>query len=497
MDFQHLNYWQEKAQNTSPETRLFINGEYCAAQDGETFNTVDPFAQRDLAEVARAKKADVDIAVKAARDVFDRGDWAQASPAKRKAVLGRLADLMEQHCEELALLETLDTGKPIRHSLRDDIPGSARAIRWYAEAIDKVYGEVATTGVNELALIVREPVGVIAAVVPWNFPLLLACWKLGPALAAGNSVILKPSEKSPLSAIRLAALAKEAGLPDGVFNVVTGFGHEAGQALAQHPDVDVITFTGSTRTGKQLLKDAGDSNMKRVWLEAGGKSANIVFADCPDLHKAAATTAAGIFYNQGQVCIAGTRLLLEESIADEFIALLKEQAKNWQPGNPLDPETTMGTLIDCAHADNVHGFIRDGESQGKLALDGRNNTHPAAIGPTIFIDTAADARVGREEIFGPVLVVTRFTSEAQALALANDSDYGLGAAVWTRDLSRAHRMSRSLKAGSVFVNNYNDGDMTVPFGGYKQSGNGRDKSLHALEKFSELKTIWIALEPSS
>lgn len=497
MDFQHLNYWQEKAKNTSPETRLFINGEYCTAQDGETFNTVDPFAQRDLAEVARGKKADVDMAVKAARDVFDRGDWAQASPAKRKAVLSRLADLMEQHNEELALLETLDTGKPIRHSLRDDIPGSARAIRWYAEAIDKVYGEVATTGVNELALIVREPVGVIAAVVPWNFPLLLACWKLGPALAAGNSVILKPSEKSPLSAIRLAALAKEAGLPDGVFNVVTGFGHEAGQALAQHPDVDVITFTGSTRTGKQLLKDAGDSNMKRVWLEAGGKSANIVFADCPDLQKAAATTAAGIFYNQGQVCIAGTRLLLEESIADEFIALLKELAKNWQPGNPLDPETTMGTLIDCAHADNVHGFIRDGESQGKLALDGRNSTHPAAIGPTIFTDTTADARVGKEEIFGPVLVVTRFTSEAQALSLANDSDYGLGAAVWTRDLSRAHRMSRSLKAGSVFVNNYNDGDMTVPFGGYKQSGNGRDKSLHALEKFSELKTIWIALEPSS
>ncbi len=497
MDFQHLNYWQEKAKNTSPETRLFINGEYCAAQDGETFSTVDPFAQRDLAEVARGKKADVDLAVKTARDVFDRGDWAQASPSKRKAVLSRLADLMEQHHEELALLETLDTGKPIRHSLRDDIPGSARAIRWYAEAIDKVYGEVATTGVNELALIVREPVGVIAAVVPWNFPLLLACWKLGPALAAGNSVILKPSEKSPLSAIRLAALAKEAGLPDGVFNVVTGFGHEAGQALAQHPDVDVITFTGSTRTGKQLLKDAGDSNMKRVWLEAGGKSANIVFADCPDLPKAAATTAAGIFYNQGQVCIAGTRLLLEESIADEFIALLKEQAKNWQPGNPLDPETTMGTLIDCAHADNVHGFIRDGESQGKLALDGRNSTHPAAIGPTIFTDTTADARVGKEEIFGPVLVVTRFTSEAQALALANDSDYGLGAAVWTRDLSRAHRMSCNLKAGSVFVNNYNDGDMTVPFGGYKQSGNGRDKSLHALEKFSELKTIWIALEPSS
>ena len=495
MNFQHLNYWQEKASAAQPETRLFINGEYCQAQDNSTFEIVDPAAQRPLAQVSRGKNADVEIAVRAAREVFERGDWSQASPAKRKAVLNKLADLMEQHHEELALLETLDTGKPIRHSLRDDIPGSARAIRWYAEAIDKVYGEVATTGVNDLAMIVREPIGVVAAVVPWNFPLLLACWKLGPALAAGNSVILKPSEKSPLTAIRLAGLAKEAGLPDGVLNVIPGFGHEAGQALSQHPDVDVITFTGSTRTGKQLLKDAGDSNMKRVWLEAGGKSANIVFADCPDLEKAAVTTAAGIFYNQGQVCIAGTRLLLEESIADKFIALLKEQARHWQPGNPLDPNTTMGTLIDSAHADTVHTFIRDGESQGTLALDGRSNQHPAAIGPTIFVDTTPDARVGREEIFGPVLVVTRFQSEAQALEMANDSDYGLGAAVWTRDLSRAHRMSRRLKAGSVFVNNYNDGDMTVPFGGYKQSGNGRDKSLHALEKFSELKTIWIALEP--
>lgn len=495
MDFQHLNYWQEKASQAKPETRLFINGEYCQAQDGSTFDIVNPAAQSTLAQVSRGKKADVEIAVRAAREVFERGDWSQASPAKRKAVLNKLADLMEQHHEELALLETLDTGKPIRHSLRDDIPGATRAIRWYAEAIDKVYGEVATTSVNELAMIVHEPIGVVAAVVPWNFPLLLACWKLGPALATGNSVILKPSEKSPLTAIRLAQLAKEAGLPDGVFNVIPGFGHEAGQALSLHPDVDVITFTGSTRTGKQLLKDAGDSNMKRVWLEAGGKSANIVFADCPDLKKAAANAAAGIFYNQGQVCIAGTRLLLDESIADEFMVLLKEQAKNWQPGNPLDPNTTMGTLIDNAHADTVHGFIRDGETQGKLALDGRDGKHPAAIGPTIFTDTTPDARVGRDEIFGPVLVVTRFNSEAQALEIANNSDYGLGAAVWTSDLSRAHRMSRRLKAGSVFVNNYNDGDMTVPFGGYKQSGNGRDKSLHALEKFSELKTIWIALEP--
>ncbi|HDX8785777.1 TPA: aldehyde dehydrogenase PuuC [Klebsiella michiganensis] len=494
MDFHNLAYWQEKANNIAIETRLFINGEYSAAADNSVFATVDPTAQQTLAEVARGKKADVDRAVQAARGVFDRGDWSQASPAQRKAVLHKFADLMEAHREELALLETLDTGKPIRHSLRDDVPGAARAIRWYAEAIDKVYGEVAPTGGNELAMIVREPIGVIAAVVPWNFPLLLACWKLGPALASGNSVVLKPSEKSPLTALRLAGLAKQAGLPDGVFNVVSGFGHEAGQALAQHHDVEVITFTGSTRTGKQLLKDAGDSNMKRVWLEAGGKSANIVFADCPDLQKAVNATAGGIFYNQGQVCIAGTRLLLEESIADRFLDLLKEQAKGWQPGNPLDPNTTMGMLIDNSHADSVHSFIRAGEAHSTLLLDGRKNPWPAAVGPTIFVDVDPASALSQEEIFGQVLVVTRFKTEQQALALANDSRYGLGAAVWTRDLSRAHRVSRRLKAGSVFVNNYNDGDMTVPFGGYKQSGNGRDKSLHALEKFTELKTIWIALE---
>ncbi|MFL4342455.1 aldehyde dehydrogenase family protein [Escherichia coli] len=450
MNFHHLAYWQDKALSLAIETRLFINGEYTAAAENETFETVDPVTQAPLAKIARGKSVDIDRAVSAARGVFERGDWSLSSPAKRKAVLNKLADLMEAHAEELALLETLDTGKPIRHSLRDDIPGAARAIRWYAEAIDKVYGEVATTSSHELAMIVREPVGVIAAIVPWNFPLLLTCWKLGPALAAGNSVILKPSEKSPLSAIRLAGLAKEAGLPDGVLNVVTGFGHEAGQALSRHNDIDAIAFTGSTRTGKQLLKDAGDSNMKRVWLE--------------------------------------------ESIADEFLALLKQQAQNWQPGHPLDPATTMGTLIDCAHADSVHSFIREGESKGQLLLDGRNAGLAAAIGPTIFVDVDPNASLSREEIFGPVLVVTRFTSEEQALQLANDSQYGLGAAVWTRDLSRAHRMSRRLKAGSVFVNNYNDGDMTVPFGGYKQSGNGRDKSLHALEKFTELKTIWISLE---
>ncbi|EOC1287851.1 aldehyde dehydrogenase PuuC [Cronobacter muytjensii] len=495
MEFHHLRYWQENAERLSIEGRLFYQGAYRPAASGDTFTVFNPATGQALANVARGAQTDVDNAVASARAVFERGDWSQASPGTRKAVLLRLASLMEQHHEELALLESLDTGKPIRHSLRDDIPGAARALRWYAEAVDKCYDEVAPTGPEALAMIVREPVGVVAAVVPWNFPLLLACWKLGPALAAGNSVVLKPSEKSPLTALRLAGLAQEAGLPDGVLNVIPGFGHEAGQALSLHPDVDVMTFTGSTRTGKQLLKDAGDSNMKRVWLEAGGKSANIVFADCPDLDQAAAATAAGIFYNQGQVCIAGTRLLVEASVKDVFLARLKAHAQSYTPGDPLDPDTVMGTLIDDEHAACVRRYIELGQEQGAtLWLDGRTQPHSASVGPTIFTDVDGQMRIAREEIFGPVLAVTTFTDEQEALRLANDSDYGLGAAVWTRSLSRAHRMARRLKAGSVFINNYNDGDMTVPFGGYKQSGNGRDKSLHALEKFTELKTIWMSLE---
>ncbi|WP_426711788.1 aldehyde dehydrogenase PuuC [Cronobacter muytjensii] len=495
MEFHHLRYWQENAERLSIEGRLFYQGAYRPAASDDTFTVFNPATGQALANVARGAQTDVDNAVASARAVFERGDWSQASPGTRKAVLLRLASLMEQHHEELALLESLDTGKPIRHSLRDDIPGAARALRWYAEAVDKCYGEVAPTGPEALSMIVREPVGVVAAVVPWNFPLLLACWKLGPALAAGNSVVLKPSEKSPLTALRLAGLAQEAGLPDGVLNVIPGFGHEAGQALSLHPDVDVMTFTGSTRTGKQLLKDAGDSNMKRVWLEAGGKSANIVFADCPDLDQAAAATAAGIFYNQGQVCIAGTRLLVEASVKDAFLARLKAHAQSYTPGDPLDPDTVMGTLIDDEHAACVRRYIELGQEQGAtLWLDGRTQPHSASVGPTIFTNVDGQMRIAREEIFGPVLAVTTFTDEQEALRLANDSDYGLGAAVWTRSLSRAHRMARRLKAGSVFINNYNDGDMTVPFGGYKQSGNGRDKSLHALEKFTELKTIWMSLE---
>ncbi|MFC0227165.1 aldehyde dehydrogenase PuuC [Serratia aquatilis] len=498
MDFHNLQYWQQRALSLKIENRLFINGRYLQAAEGKTFPVHDPAGQRELVQMACGSHVDIDLAVKAARDVFERGDWSQAAPSQRKATLLKLAALMEEHQEQLALLETLDTGKPIRHSLRDDIPGAIRSIRWYAEAIDKVYGEIAPTGHNTLALIHREPIGVVGAIVPWNFPLLLACWKLGPALAAGNSVVLKPSEKSPLTAIYLGDLAQQAGLPDGVLNIIPGYGYDAGKALALHHDVDALTFTGSTLVAKQLMIYAGESNMKRVWLEAGGKSANIIFADCADLDKAAQNAAAGIFYNQGQVCIAGTRLLVEESIQQPFLQALRKHAATFAPGNPLDPQTVMGTLIDDQHCEKVAGYIEQGLSQGaSLFLDGRHHPqgqHRSYLGPTILTQVNNTMNVAREEIFGPVLAVTTFNGEQEALKLANDSEYGLGAAVWTSNLSRAHRMARQLKAGTVFINNYNDGDMTVPFGGYKQSGNGRDKSLHALDKFTELKTTWISLE---
>ncbi|MDX1266409.1 MAG: aldehyde dehydrogenase PuuC, partial [Oceanisphaera sp.] len=492
MEFRDKAYWQTLAKNLAIEPRLFIAGEYQAARGGETFSRFNPATEQPLAEVSRAQQADVDAAVAVARLSFESSVWSEAAPSQRKAVLLRLAELMDEHREELALLETLDTGKPIRHSLRDDIPGAARAIRWYAEAVDKVYGEIAPTDPGALALISREPIGVVAAIVPWNFPLLLACWKLGPALAAGNSVILKPSEKSPLTAIRLGALAKEAGLPDGVLNVLPGLGHEAGKALALHQDVDCLTFTGSTGVGRLLMEYAGQSNMKRIWLEAGGKSANLVFADCPDLAKAAKASAAGIFYNQGQVCIAGTRLLVEASIKDAFMAELKKAAEAFKPMDPLDPASIMGTLIDADHHGSVCRYISEGLDAGAvLSLDGRDQSGNF-MGPTVLEQVNPHMTVAKEEIFGPVLAVTTFTDEHEALRLANDSKYGLGAGVWTSDLRRAHRLSRKLKAGSVFINNYNDGDMTVPFGGVKQSGNGRDKSLHALDKFTELKTTWLA-----
>ncbi|OEC36907.1 4-guanidinobutyraldehyde dehydrogenase / NAD-dependent aldehyde dehydrogenase [Pseudomonas cuatrocienegasensis] len=489
--------WEQRAQQLNIEGRAFIHGEYRPAVSGATFECLSPVDGRLLATVASCDLADAEAAVADARATFDSGVWSRLAPVARKAIMLRFADLIEQHGEELALLETLDMGKPISDSYGIDVSGSARAIRWNAEAIDKIYDEVAATAHDELGLVTREPVGVVAAIVPWNFPLMMASWKLGPALATGNSVILKPSEKSPLTAIRIAQLAIDAGIPAGVLNVLPGYGHTVGKALALHMDVDTLVFTGSTKIAKQLMIYAGESNMKRVWLEAGGKSPNIVFADAPDLKAAAEAAAGAIAFNQGEVCTAGSRLLVENSIKAQFVPLVVEAIKTWKPGNPLDPATNVGALVDTTQMNNVLSYIQAGHDDGATLVAGGKRvleeTGGTYVEPTIFDGVNNAMRIAKEEIFGPVLSVIGFDSAEEAVAIANDTIYGLAAAVWTSNLSKAHLTAKALRAGSVWVNQYDGGDMTAPFGGFKQSGNGRDKSLHAFDKYTELKSTWIKL----
>ncbi|MCY1278739.1 NADP/NAD-dependent aldehyde dehydrogenase PuuC [compost metagenome] len=488
--------WEARAQNLKIEGRAFVNGEYVDAASGQTFDCISPVDGRFLAKVASCDSADADRAVQAARASFESGVWSRMAPVKRKKVMIRFADLLLANAEELALLETLDMGKPIGDSLSIDVNSAANSLRWSGEAIDKVYDEVAATPHNELGLVTREPIGVVAAIVPWNFPLLMACWKLGPALATGNSVILKPSEKSPLTAIRVAQLAIEAGIPKGVFNVLPGFGHTVGKALALHMDVDTLVFTGSTKIAKQLMVYAGESNMKRVWLEAGGKSPNIVFADA-DLKAAAESAASAIAFNQGEVCVAGSRLLVEKSIKDQFLPMVIEALKGWKAGHPLDPATNVGALVDTQQLNTVLSYIDAGHADGaKLVAGGKRTleeTGGTYVEPTIFDGVTNAMKIAREEIFGPVLSVIEFEGDEEAVRIANDSPYGLAAAVWTNNLSRAHLVAKALRAGSVWVNQYDGGDMTAPFGGFKQSGNGRDKSLHAFDKYTELKATWIKL----
>ncbi|WP_016782687.1 aldehyde dehydrogenase [Pseudomonas fragi] len=489
--------WEQRAQQLKIEGRAFINGEYTAAVSNETFECLSPVDGRLLGKVASCDSADAQRAVEVARKTFESGVWSRLAPAKRKAAMIRFAGLLKQNAEELALLETLDMGKPISDSLHIDVPGAAGALSWSGEAIAKIYDEVAATPHDQLGLVTREPVGGVAAIVPWNFPLMMACWKLGPALSTGNSVILKPSEKSPLTAIRIAALAVEAGIPAGVFNVLPGYGHTVGKALALHMDVDTLVFTGSTKIAKQLMIYAGESNMKRIWLEAGGKSPNIVFADAPDLQAAAEAAASAIAFNQGEVCTAGSRLLVERSIKDKFLPLVVDALKGWKPGNPLDPDTTVGALVDTQQMNTVLSYIKSGHSEGAKLVAGGNQilqeTGGTYVEPTIFDGVSNAMKIAQEEIFGPVLSVITFDSAEEAIKIANDTPYGLAAAVWTADISKAHLTAKALRAGSVWVNQYDGGDMTAPFGGFKQSGNGRDKSLHAFDKYTELKSTWIKL----
>ncbi|MCO6412005.1 MAG: aldehyde dehydrogenase [Thiogranum sp.] len=489
--------WRQRAAGLSFHNQAFIDGAFADAASGKTFECVNPASGQVLTRVAECGSEDVDRAVKAARKAFESGAWRDLPPRERKRIMMRFADLIDEHVEEIALLETLDVGKPIGDSISIDAPGAARCIRWYGEAIDKIYDEIAPTGVDTLGMITREPVGVVACIVPWNFPLLMAAWKIGPALVSGNSVILKPSEKSPLTALRVAALAAEAGIPDGVFNVLPGFGADAGKALARHPDVDCLAFTGSTVTGKQIMKDAADSNLKKVWMELGGKTPNIIFADCPDLDAAARAAAFAIFFNQGEMCTAGSRLLVEESIKEELLERVIKAGESMFPGDPLDPSTRMGAIVDTLQLDRVMGYIEAGKQEGaRLRLGGERvlgETGGYFVAPTIFDQVSNRMTIAQEEIFGPVLSTISFRTLEEALEIANASLYGLAAAAWTGNLNKAHKVARGLRAGTVWINCFDEGDMTVPFGGYKQSGNGRDKSLHAIDKYMEVKTTWINL----
>lgn len=479
-----------------PPGALLIDGARVEGQGGRS-DVLSPIDGRVLTTLAVASAADVDRAVASARAAFDDGRWSRMLPAGRKAVLHRLADLIDRHALDLAVLGVRDNGTEIGMALKAE-PGSAAAtFRYYAEAIDKVYGQIAPTADNILALIHREPVGVVGAIVPWNFPLMIGAWKIAPALAAGNSVVLKPAETASLSLLRLADLALEAGLPPGVFNVVTGPGRVTGEVLALHMDVDVMVFTGSGATGRRLLDYSARSNLKRCYLELGGKSPNIVFADAPDLAVAAKTAAQAIFRNAGQVCVAGSRLLVETSVHDAFVDALVQATLAMRVGNPLDLSTNVGAINSLTQLEGNLGFVADATREGGQIVTGGNRTLTETGGyymaPTVVTGVQPAHRLFRDEVFGPVLAVTPFADEAQALRLANATDFGLAAGVWTQNLGRAHRMVRGIRAGVVHVNTYGGSDGTVPLGGVKQSGNGHDKSLHALDKYTDLKTAWIQL----
>ena len=492
-----VNDWQTLAGQLDIEGRAFINGRYTDALSGHSRATVNPADGCELADVALCGIEDAEVAVSGARAAFESGVWSRMAPMDRKLVMVRWAELIEQHADELALLETLDVGKPISDTTAVDVPATVRTIRWSGEAIDKVYDEIPPTPADTLALVQRLPLGVVAAIVPWNFPLSTTAWKLAPSLATGNSVILKPASNTPLSALFIARLASEAGLPDGVLQVLPGPGGSLGKHLATHMDIDGLTFTGSTPVGKMLMEYSGRSNLKRTFLELGGKSPNIVFADA-NLDKAAAMAAAAVFYNGGQTCTAGTRLIVEESIQDQFLEKVTEHARGWMPGNPIDPATAMGPMIDAGQCNTVAEYVEIGHSEGAELLFGGKRVLEETGGyyhePSIFAGVNNAMRIAQEEIFGPVLSVIPFKTAEEAVQIANDSIFGLAGAVWSNNINTAHKVAEAVRVGTMGINNYFGGDITVPFGGFKQSGNGRDKSIHAFHDYTELKTTWIEFE---
>ena len=487
----------EKRSAIDIKTQAFINGNFTEAVTGKTFENVSPVDGKIITNVAECSTDDVNKAVKAAREVFEKGSWSRMAPSKRKKILFDFADLMNKNILELGILETLNMGKPISNAT-GDIAACINCTRWYAEAIDKIYDDIAPTSDNLIATITKEPLGVVGLVTPWNYPLLMACWKFAPALATGNSVILKPAEQSPLSALRAAELAMEAGIPEGVFNVIPGYGPTAGKALGVHMDVDKLGFTGSTEVGKYFLSYSGESNMKRVSLECGGKSPNIIFADAPDLDHAAHMAADGMFGNSGQVCDAPSRLLIQKSIKDVFLEKVVNYSKPWMPSDPFDPETLMGTIVDKTQTEKIMGYIDKGKSEGANIITGgkqvMQDTGGYYISPTIFKDVKNDMTVAKEEIFGPVLCAIEFENEDEALEIANDTLYGLNAMIWSNDLNKVHKLAKRIKSGKVLINNISDGDMSLPHGGFKQSGFGRDKSLEALGQYTQTKLTLIEIK---
>ncbi len=477
----------------------FIDGHFVPASSGETFETLNPATGECLTRVAACDSADVDLAVLAARRAFEAGVWSGLAPAERKGIMQRFADLIEEHCLELAVLESLEAGKPISECFNVDIPDTANTIRWHAEAADKLYDAVAPTAKGVVATVTREPIGVVGAVLPWNFPAMMAGWKLGPALITGNSVVLKPAELTSLSTLRLAELAHEAGIPAGVLNVVPGLGHMAGKAIGVHPDIDLVAFTGSTEIGRKFLEYSAASNLKQIVLECGGKNPQVVMPDVSDLKTVASNVLAAAFWNMGENCSAGSRLIVHRSIKDDLIDELQRQLdEEWSTGDPLNPEVNLGALIEKDHMEKVLGHIDEAKDEGLKLVCGGERLYVESggyfVAPTIFDDVHRDAAVAREEIFGPVLAVIPFDTEEEAIGIANDTCYGLAASLWSNDLNTVHRMASAIRAGTVSVNCFSEGDITTPFGGYKQSGfGGRDKSTFAHDQYCELKTTWIQL----
>jgi acyl-CoA reductase-like NAD-dependent aldehyde dehydrogenase len=476
---------------------MLIDGKWVEAASGKTFETPNPATGAVLARIAEGDAEDVDRAVRAARRAFDDGAWTRTPPTERERLLLRIADLIEKHADELAQLETLDNGKPLTESRNVDIPASAATFRYYAGWVTKIYGETNPSDPGFFNFTLREPVGVCGQIIPWNFPLLMCAWKLAPLLACGNTSVLKPAEQTPLTALRLGELLLEAGIPPGVVNIVTGFGETAGRALVRHPMVDKIAFTGSTEVGKEIHRETANT-LKRVSLELGGKSPNIVFSDA-DPDAAVQGALLGVFFCAGQVCCAGTRLFVEQKMHDEFAEKLAQNARGMQQGDPLDPQTRVGPLVSKEQLERVTGYLDAGKKEGaKPVVGGERNTAKGLekgyfVKPTVFTGVKNDMKIAREEIFGPVVSVIPFKDENDAVLQGNDTHYGLAAGVWTRDVSKAHRVARALRAGTVWVNCYNLIDATSPFGGYKESGYGRELGKYALDLYTQVKSVWLRL----